>query len=105
MSEIRDKVLYPIKKTSDNPLPELSGNLGEAILQGFQDIFDQYGDFDWLINGPYDLKNETVTCSTKRKRISEVVPSARKVAAALASHGKTFVTVHDLLFNTFYLVS
>ena len=62
-------------------------NIGEEVLKGFQNVLEKYGDFDWLINGPYDLTNDTETCGTKRKKLSDIEPSARKIASAFWQNG------------------
>ena len=70
-SIIKDKVLYSPNEFSHGYI-DLNGNIGEYILRGINDTLSQHGDMDWLINGPYDLKNDTSTCGPKRLKVSQI---------------------------------
>jgi long-subunit acyl-CoA synthetase (AMP-forming) len=103
MSLIKDKILYPIKDMpiDKSALPKFEGNFGEEIIKGFSKIIQKDGDFDWLINGPYDLTNKTSTCGLKKRKASELEPEAKKAAAAFYSNGlRKGDVVHFLIPNS-----
>ena len=77
---IKDKILYGPEASHE--YPELKGNIGEDILNGIQDVFNENGDFDWLINAPFEITGETSTCGTKRLKISEIQNRSRKIGLA-----------------------
>ena len=70
-SIIKDKILYSPNEFSHGYM-DLNGNIGEYMLRSINDTLSQYGDMDWLINGPYDLKNDTSTCGPKRLKVSQI---------------------------------
>ena len=103
MSLIKDKILYPLRDTpiDKSSLPKFEGNFGEEIIKGFSKIIEKDGDFDWLINGPYDLTNKTSTCGLKKRKASDLEPEAKKVAAAFYKNGlRKGDVVHFLIPNS-----
>ena len=87
MSKIVGNVLYPLEGNSEPVFVDYEGNLGQEVIKSFESVLEQNGDFDWIINGPYDLTGQTSTCGLKRRKISEFAPNARKVGKALYRHG------------------
>ena len=86
---IKDRILYPPSGVQVEPkLIDLgSNNIGEEVLKRFRNTLEQHGDYDWLINGPYDLTGTTSTCGVRRKRISEIEVQARQVASSFYQNG------------------
>ena len=60
---IKDRIMYPPSGVQVEPkLIDLGGNnIGEEVLKRFRNTLEQHGDYDWLINGPYDLTGTTST--------------------------------------------
>ena len=77
MSIIKNKILYSPNEEPSLPLPELESNLGEEIIKGFNNVIKTYGDFDWLINAPFELTNQTLSIGKKRRKASELETNAR----------------------------
>ena len=71
MSIIKEKILYSSLPAPKLFPPELKGNLGEAILDTINNDLEKFGDMDWLINGPYEIENDTHTCGQKKMRLSQ----------------------------------
>ena len=71
MSIIKKKILYSSLPAPKLFPPELKGNLGEAILDTINNDLEKFGDMDWLVNGPYEIENDTRTCGQKRMRLSQ----------------------------------
>ena len=88
MPVIKDRILYPPSGVQVEPkLIDLESNIGEEVLKRFRYTLEQHGDYDWLINGPYDLTGTTSTCGVQRKRISEIEFQARQVSRAFYQNG------------------
>lgn len=101
MSKIVDGLLYSKITPAQVPWPQFKGNLGEYVLDGFNRVYQNFGDFEWIINGPFDATNKTSTCGLKRRKVSQVDPSAREAAAAFYAHGlRKGQTVHFVIGNS-----
>ena len=88
MPVIKDRILYPPSGVQVEPkLIDLESNIGEEVLKRFRNTLEQHGDYDWLINGPYDLTGTTSTCGVQRKRISEIEFQARQVSSSFYQNG------------------
>jgi hypothetical protein len=87
MSTIKDRILYSKEEPYTASLPELKGNLGEHVLSGFEEIISKHGEADWLINGPYSIEGQTMTCGFKKKTMLQAVKESRRIGAALFKAG------------------
>ena len=88
MPVVKDRILYPPSGVQIEPkLIDLENNIGEEVLKRLRNTLEQHGDYDWLINGPFELTGTTSTCGVKRKRLSEIEPQARQVARSFYNHG------------------
>ena len=89
MALIKDKVLYSKEELIEEDFDylKLDRNLGDLILNGFKEVIEENGDYDWLINGPYEIFGSCSTIGTKVRKASEVEPLARKIASAFYKQG------------------
>ena len=102
MSLVLDKILYNPNCAHPNlDYPTLKGNIGNTILEGIAKVLTEFGDIDWLINGPYVLNNSTTTCGEKVLKLSEVDRKVREVGNGFMALGLTKnQTVHLVLPNS-----
>ena len=90
MSLIVDKILYnPTCAHPNLDYPSLKGNIGNTILEGIAQVLSEFGDIDWLINGPYVMDNSTTTCGEKVLKLSDVDRKVREVANGFMAIGLT----------------
>ena len=84
-----DKTLHTAIRTPKNlyDYPELESNIGEFILKSVRDVIKNQGDFDWQINGPYEINGFTSTCGAKRIKLSEIEDTSRNIASAFYDAG------------------
>ena len=88
-------------KSNYQDYPKLEGNIGEFIINGVNEVIDDFGDFDWQINGPYEVKGYISGCGSKRIRISEIENNSREIAAAFYQAGlRKGQTVEFLIPNS-----
>ena len=102
MSLVKDKILYnPNCAHLNLDYPSLKGNIGNTILEGIAQVLREFGDIDWLINGPYVLNNTTTTCGEKVLKLSDVDRKVREVANGFMALGLTKnQTVHLVIPNS-----
>ena len=102
MSLVLDKILYNPNCAHPNlDYPTLKGNIGNTILEGIAKVLTEFGDIDWLINGPYVLNDLTTTCGEKVLKLSDVDRKVREVANGFMALGLTKnQTVHLVLPNS-----
>lgn len=89
MALIKDKILHSKEELTEKDFEylKLDRNLGDLILNGFKEVIEENGDYDWLINGPYETLGFTSSIGSKIRKASEVEPQARKIASAFYKHG------------------
>ena len=67
--------------------PELDGNIGEYVLKCVKNVLKSQGDWDWQINGPFEVNGFTTTCGAKRIMISEIENATHNIAKAFYNAG------------------
>ena len=91
MSLVKNRHLYSPKEISEDFYtypPLVGGNIGETILSGINRVHKNHGsDIEWLINGPFALKNQTSTCGKERIMVSEIEAISRKIGQAFSEAG------------------
>ena len=90
VSIIKDKILtyaHFLKKGGPPVFPELTGNVGNEVLDRLKQILDKHGDFDCLVNGYFSLSGSTSSCGEKSKSLSKVIRDSKLYAAAFWNAG------------------
>ena len=81
--------------------PELDGNIGEFVLKCVKNVLKSQGDWDWQINGPFEVNGFTKTCGAKRIKISEIENATLNIAKAFYNAGlrKGQIVEFDTLYD------